>query len=145
MSDLTKINPTLLVERISEIKQSLEQIESISDKGQEAFLEDLVLVDSVKYRLLVVIEACISICSHITTRAFNKAPEGYADCFFVLGEVGVIHADLAQRLSEMARFRNMLVHIYREIDDKRLYIIITKDFDDVELFLSEIGDFIGKI
>ncbi|MDF1558288.1 MAG: hypothetical protein P1P80_08965 [ANME-2 cluster archaeon] len=48
MSDLTKINPALLVERISEIKQSLEQIKSISDKGQEAFLEDPILIDSVK-------------------------------------------------------------------------------------------------
>jgi len=45
----------------------------------------------------------------------------------------------------MTKFRNMLVHIFREIDDGRLYKIITKDLDDVELFISEIGDFTGKI
>ena len=38
-----------------------------------------------------------------------------------------------------------LVHIYREIDNEKLYKIITEDLDDVELFLSEIRDFMGKI
>ncbi|MBA5942437.1 MAG: DUF86 domain-containing protein [Methanophagales archaeon] len=64
-----------------------------------------------KYRLITAIEAVISICNHIIARKFKRAPESYSDCFILLHECGVISKELAEKLGNMARFRNMLVHI----------------------------------
>lgn len=38
-----------------------------------------------------------------------------------LGDKGVVSADLAKRLGDAARQRNLLVHLYMEIDDKAVF------------------------
>jgi len=136
------INPNLVAVKISEIKQSLKRIDSISSKGRDAFLTDPDLMDSAKYRLITAIEAAISICNHIIAREFNRVPESYSDCFTILHECSVITSQLAKKLGNMARFRNMLVHIYREIDDEKIFDILTDDIVDLDNYIKEIVHFL---
>jgi len=46
---------------------------------------------------------------------------------------------LAERLAEMATFRDLLVHRYAEVDNVRVYQILRQRLVDVEEFLSEIS------
>jgi uncharacterized protein YutE (UPF0331/DUF86 family) len=39
----------------------------------------------------------------------------------------------------MARFRNLLIHVYGEVDDRRVWEILQRDLGDLETYLSEIG------
>ena len=136
------INPNLVATKISEIQQSLERLNGISSKGRDVFLTDPDLIDSAKYRLITAIEASISICNHIIVRKFKRVPESYSDCFTILHECDVITAELAERLGNMTRFRNMLVHIYREIDDEKIFEILTSDLVDFENYIKEIVRFL---
>jgi uncharacterized protein YutE (UPF0331/DUF86 family) len=136
------INPNLIAVKISEIKQSLKRMDAISSKGRDAFLTDPDLMDSAKYRLITAIEATISICNHIIAREFNRVPESYSDCFIILHESGVISSQLAKKLGNMARFRNMLVHIYWEIDDEKIFDILTDDIADLDNYIKEIVQFL---
>jgi len=136
------INPNLVATKISEIQQSLERLDSITSKGRDVFLTDPDLIDSAKYRLITAIEAAISICNHIIARKFKRVPESYSDCFTILHECGVISVELAERLGNMARFRNMLVHIYWEIDDEKIFDILTSDLVDFENYIKEIVRFL---
>jgi len=138
------INPNLIGTKISEIQQSLERLGDISSKGKEAFLKESNLRDSAKYRLITAIEAAISICNHIAARKFKRAPQSYSDCFMILHELGVISGDLAKRLGDMARFRNMLVHIYWEINDEKIYTILTGELVDLENYIKEIVEYMDK-
>jgi len=45
---------------------------------------------------------------------------------------------LAERLKEMAKFRNVLVHKYAIVDKKRLLRIMKEDVRDIEEFIKEI-------
>jgi uncharacterized protein YutE (UPF0331/DUF86 family) len=136
------INPNLVATKISEIQQSLERLDSITSKGRDVFLTDPDLIDSAKYRLITAIEAAISICNHIIARKFKRVPESYSDCFTILHECGVISAELATRLGNITRFRNMLVHIYWEIDDEKIFDILTSDLVDFENYIKEIVRFL---
>jgi uncharacterized protein YutE (UPF0331/DUF86 family) len=140
--DIGTINPNLVAAKISEIQQSLERLYSISSKGRDIFLTDPDLIDSAKYRLITAIEAAISICNHIIVRKFKRVPESYSDCFTILHECGVISLDLTEKLGNMARFRNMLVHIYWEIDDERIFDILTTDLIDLDSYIKEIMQFL---
>lgn len=136
------INPNLVATKISEVQQSLGRLNGISSKGRDVFLTDPDLIDSAKYRLITAIEAAISICNHITARKFKRVPESYSDCFTILQECGVITAELAERLGNMAKFRNMLVHIYWKIDDENIFDILTSDLVDFENYIKEIVRFL---
>jgi len=113
------LNTQLILDRISEINTSLERLEIIGENELEEFLGNLDYQDIASYRLLIVIESCISICQHLTAKLLKKAPESYANCFEMLSDQDIISKDLSFKLQNMARFRNMLVHIYWNIDYNR--------------------------
>jgi len=73
-----------------------------------------------------------------SARLGKGVPESYSDCFIILKEAGIISEDLSRRLARMAKFRNMLVHIYWEIDDAEIFKIIQED-------LKDLGEFTGKV
>ena len=67
-------------------------------------------------------------------------PEEYAECFAILGEAGIIPQELSRNLQKMARFCNMLVHLYWTVDYERLYDIIHENLDDLRRFVRAIGE-----
>lgn len=50
----------------------------------------------------------------------------------------------ADRLSDMARFRNLLVHQYTEIDNHKIHEILRKNLDDFEKFMVRIEELLEK-
>jgi len=61
----------------------------------------------------------------------------------VLTERGAFDEEYAGCLIQMARFRNRLVHIYWEVDDKEIYRILQTHLQDIRDFLNKFGIFIG--
>lgn len=76
-------------------------------------------------------------------RVAERIPDSYSDCYMILGESGVIDWPLAERLSALAKFRDLLIHQYGEINNERVYAIILKDLQDLDLFLTRVSLFIG--
>jgi len=63
---------------------------------------------ALKYALLESIEACFDIANHIISAFDFRRPLSYSDAFEVLNENRIIDGKLAERLKEMAKFRNFL-------------------------------------
>lgn len=55
-----------------------------------------------------------------------------------MGEREIISPELSQDLKKMARFRNMLVHMYWKIDYEVIFEIIEQDLDHLRQFSSAI-------
>lgn len=75
------------------------------------FLADYRNTESAKYLLIVATEAAIDLCNHIVARQGGRAPQDYADCFAILADLKVIKPGLAKRPKQMARFRDLFVHL----------------------------------
>lgn len=91
------------------------------------------------YRLLVAIEAALALCYHVSAKRLHKVPEEYAACFGLLRDAGVIGDELTERLQRMARFRNLLVHMYWKIDYTRVHDVIRQHLGDLRAFASAIA------
>lgn len=134
-----QVNRDLLRQRAKEVRNALAILEGYATLSQQAFLARSQVVDAAKYRLVVGIEAAISICTHLAARVAHRTPESYAECFAVLAEAGMLSADLAERLGRMARFRNLLVHLYWEVDDSRVWQALRNDLKDLDDYLVAVG------
>lgn len=67
-------------------------------------------------RLLeLVVQVALDILSHLLAED-GVTPTSYRQVFEEAGRHGVLPADLASRLSDSAGLRNILVHMYDEID-----------------------------
>lgn len=132
------LNQDLIRARCQEIEESLDRLGRIKEKSKEVFLRDPDLQDIACYRLLVAIEAALGLCYHVSAKHLKKVPEDYAGCFALLEEAGIIPADLSGSLQRMARFRNLLVHMYWKVDIEKLYDLIRQDLGDLRLFAGTI-------
>ncbi len=105
---------------------------------EEDFLSDFRNRESAKYLLIVAIGAAIDLCNHIVARRGGRAPQDYADCFSILADLKAIDSDLVDPLKKMARFRNLIVHLYWQVDDRRVYQIIQSAVGDLDTFRQQI-------
>jgi uncharacterized protein YutE (UPF0331/DUF86 family) len=125
--------------RCGEIEASLARLERIHAGGRQRFLGDADARDIACYRLLLAIEAALALCYHVSARRLRSVPEDYAGCFAGLAKAGIIQADLSERLQRMARFRNLLVHVYWTVDYGRVFDVLEHDLPDLREFSEAIA------
>lgn len=131
-----------LRERAMSLRENLSKIRRYAGVPDEEFWDDERNILALKHLLLQAIEDASSICAHILARVGGRAPSGYAGCFQELGRLGILPPELTERLMSMARFRNLLVHRYWEVDDRRVLSFARRDISDLEGFLRAIGEFL---
>ena len=120
--------------RCKEIEQSLERLKRVRSMGRQSFLIDADAKDIACYRLLIAIEAALALCYHVSARQLRAVAEDYAGCFESLEKGGLIPPDLSARLQQMARFRNLLVHVYWTVDYDRVFDVLESDLNDLLTF-----------
>lgn len=97
----------------------------------DAFVADRQAVNAAKYLLLTAVEDGLAASSHVIASEGYRAPIDYADVFRSLREAKVLDDQLTGRLEAMARFRNLLVHVYVDIDDRRVHGFLKTDIEDL--------------
>lgn len=128
--------------RLSKMQEYLKILKQISRYNIEDFKSNPEHYGSAERFLQLAIECCIDIGSHIIASEGFRRPEDYADVFKVLGENKVLPEDFAAQLVKMARFRNLLVHIYLEVDLNQVYNILKNNLGDLEKFAKHIINYI---
>lgn len=126
------------------IEKDLEFLEEFKAMDEADFLGSYKNIQSVKYSLLEIIEACIDIAYHIVAAKGLGQAEDYREIFIMLGKKGVLDQKLASRLGDMAGFRNLLVHRYGEIDNLRVLEIIKSELSDIMEFEQAILQYTEK-
>lgn len=132
-----------MVKLVSELRKSVARLRSIGQIPYAVFVKDPDKIGSSKYHFIVAIEYCIDICNHVIARNGYRVPDDYGDTFIVMGEAGAFDSDFAEALRNMAKFRNRLVHLYWELDDRQIYDILQDRLDDFKKFLDSMARFIG--
>lgn len=130
------VDPEKIATKFEMLDGFLEVLGRLSKTEVETYLADPVLIGSMRYYLQVSIECCLDVASHVISSERYRAPKNYADTFNVLEEKGIIEPKLAHKLRQMTKFRNRLVHLYGEIDDRAVYRIAHEDLKDISVFKS---------
>jgi uncharacterized protein YutE (UPF0331/DUF86 family) len=128
---------------VSELRMSVERLRNLAKLSQNDFVSDPDKIGSAKYHFIVAIESCIDMSNHIIARNGYRVPEDYGDTFSVMAEAGALKKGFAQELRNMAKFRNRLVHLYWEVDDKQLHEILQNRPGDFKIFLDSLSKFLG--
>lgn len=124
--------------RISYIEDNIRQITELANLTEEEFLGRFYYVASAKYLLQTSIEAMLDIAHHIIARQRYRAPRSYAEAFTILVEHGVLPADKENTYRQIAKFRNRVVHLYHEVDNKEMFRILKECIGDLQSFIGAI-------
>jgi uncharacterized protein YutE (UPF0331/DUF86 family) len=141
---MKRVNIELVRQRAREIRESTDKVRQYATQPDEAFFSDERNLYTVMHLLLLAIEAMAAICNHILAKTAHKAPGGYTDCFIGLETLDVLDHSLVQRLVQAARFRNLLVHRYWQVDPQRVLAYARQNLGDFETFLEQVGQWLGQ-
>ena len=139
---VSEVNVDRLRDLAGHLRSACSQLREHASLGVNGFVSDPKTTNSAKYLLIVASEAALDICNHLAAKRGGRSPEDYADCMSILAELGILDPDLQRRMSRMARFRNLLVHLYWRVDDREVFRIVSEHLDDFDLYLRAIGQYL---
>jgi uncharacterized protein YutE (UPF0331/DUF86 family) len=88
------------------------------------------------------IESALDIGEVIISAEDFEKPEEYKEVVLILGKHGVLPADFAERFSKAAGFRNILVHMYEEVDVSKLHNYLKNNLEDFNEFSIAIARYL---
>ena len=120
--------------RVSDVRLVMSELSRLTSKP----FEDLSIDErySIRYNIIVLVEALVSLCTHIAINDYGVTPRSYREAVvFVSERLGV---KCVSDLEALVALRNLLVHRYWVIDDRKIYENIKGDFNCVEELLRKI-------
>ena len=119
--------------RARRLEDELARLERARGLGREGYLGEPDVQILVERALQVGIQACIDIGAHLVAVWGHGVPDDYADVYTRLSERAGLDRELAERLKDAAAQRNLLVHVYLEIDHARIWDKLS-EVDDLRAF-----------
>jgi len=135
-------------EHLKRLNRYYLQLVDIRQVSYEDFVNNEINRAAAERVLQIAIESCLNIGNRlISLLQFEKSvrtPESYADIFVIMRNLNIIDSAFLDRLVEMAKFRNRLVHLYWEMDSEVTYRILHENIDDLKKFQEVVVDFLNK-
>jgi len=139
------IDPDRFLKAKMDLVRVSDQIDQLFGAGIKDYLSDERNVLSLKYLLIESVEAIADICQHLLAKAKGIVCEGYVDCIVKAGEAGIINVSLAQKLRKLADLRNILIHRYWVVDDKKIYTQTVENKKYLREFVEQTDSFVVSL
>ena len=128
----------VITERSAWIKQMLASLKALPLQSLEDFLADSRNIAAAESYLRRALEAFFDLGRHILGKGFGRAVSEYKEIAQALVHERVLAEEQGRKITQMAGYRNRMVHYYQEISNQELYDILTHDLGGIEDLLSVI-------
>ncbi|GFZ33949.1 hypothetical protein CSC2_44750 [Clostridium zeae] len=132
----------VVLSRLSKLKEYVGFLKKIKVHSKEEYLNDAFIYGASERFLHLSIECVIDISNHVIADMRFRRPESNREAFEILYENNIIDKDLSINLSNMAGFRNILVHDYIRLDRELVYDIIINNLKDIEIFMKIVTEYL---
>jgi uncharacterized protein YutE (UPF0331/DUF86 family) len=132
------VNHEKIRHKLRAIKTCLEKLEELKKNREDEFLSDYKLTDTARHNLQIAVEAMLDIANHIIARHSFEIPKRNADSFIILCKHGILSREMRATYAAMARFRNRIVHMYDDVDNREVYRILQEHLNDYDSFVRDI-------
>ena len=128
------VDKAVVLRKLSELETYYGQIKEFADIIIDNYKNDWKTQRIVERTLQIMIETCTDIASHIISDRGMRPPTTYADTFRVLLENNIINSEMFATMEKMAKFRNVVVHQYEEVDAEIVIVILKRHLKDFDRF-----------
>lgn len=121
--------------RLRQLEGLIDQLEHVRARGETAYLADEDLRMMSERRLELAIQICIDLGAHLVSELSTRPPSDYAGIFSSLSQAGFLDPELGARLGAAARQRNLLIHLYLDLDHSKVFASL-EHLDDLRAFAA---------
>lgn len=128
------MSPQVISRKLAYLQSYLNDLKALADRG--AIKENHYASERL---IQLIVETMFDIMSHwLASRGFSSS-DSYAEVVTEAGRRGLITPELSDRLLPAARMRNLLVHMYEQIDLDKLQQAVPSALDDAGEFIRQVS------
>lgn len=125
--------------KISSTRKYLRILDRYKSRSKDQIQQDVDLKGAVERYLYLAVQSAIDLAEALIALKSLRKPATMAESFRILGEEGLLPAELTESLAKMAGFRNILAHAYEDIDGDIVYDVLQNRLTDLAEFLDRIS------
>jgi len=133
-----------VLSHLRELDESLNDWERYQRYSREDLKADRDKRNMILHAMLVSIQAAIDVSMHLISQNNLGRPATYRETFDILSRAGLIPEELAADLSDLAGLRNVLVHIYWDLNLDEIYGILQNDLKTLKSFRDAVKALLSK-
>ena len=116
-----------MLERLIQLEKNIAQLEAMKlEHSKTEFSASTQSQWALRYGLIESIQIVIDTACAICNKNNLGTPKNYADCLRLLSEFRYVDEKLSKTLIKIVGLRNLLIHEYTTIDNKRLYDFLSE-------------------
>jgi uncharacterized protein YutE (UPF0331/DUF86 family) len=125
--------------RLAKLEEPLRDLRSLAATERTRFLADRGLQAQAERWLQLAAECALDLAHHLIAERGWKTPATYREAFEILSAEGVLEGELAGQMQRWAGLRNVLTHLYLQVDHRRLHEILTGELDQLERYAAALS------
>lgn len=133
------VDADVIAAKLAELADRTARVRRHRPADAAALAEDQDAFDLVAFNLMLAVQACLDVASHLIADEGWPPAKDLADSFLRLHERGVLSRETAAALARAVGLRNVLAHVYATADPDLVFEAATSGLDDLERFAREVA------
>jgi uncharacterized protein YutE (UPF0331/DUF86 family) len=133
----------LAAAKLAELADRIERVRSRCPASADDLGRDRDALDLVSFNLMLAVQSCADIASHLIADEGWPSPSNLAGGFNRLRDEGVISAGTADALCRTVGLRSVVAHGYAGINPAMVHAAATSGVRDLEAFAREVAQWIA--
>jgi uncharacterized protein YutE (UPF0331/DUF86 family) len=147
---MKNFQPVAVGEKLGNIGKRLQRLNRYQNLTLNEYQQDEDVQSIIERLLEQIIQSALDI-----NRAFLKRVAGMslednnvptnAETFLLVAQYGLISSELGQRMEKSGGFRNVLAHLYDEIDPEKVYEALQNALVDYPQYVAEVETYLNLV
>jgi uncharacterized protein YutE (UPF0331/DUF86 family) len=138
------VDTAVIAAKLRELEDRIGRVAAHRPADASTLARDRDALDVVSFNLMLAVQACLDIASHLIADEGWPAAASLGESFQRLGEQGVLTRTTAEAMRRAADLRNVVAHGYAEADPDLLYSASLHGLADLRLFASEVSAWVRR-
>jgi uncharacterized protein YutE (UPF0331/DUF86 family) len=140
------VSNQFIFEKITLGKQYLSEAMKIFDScGDKEILESNLHLHTIERYLQLIVDAILDINNHIIKELELESAKDLKSTFSILADNNILDKDFAGQIGKVVGLRNIVVHQYEKVDNKKFLSDFRKHNNDFDEYFKQILSYIDKV
>ncbi|HEX3532450.1 MAG TPA: DUF86 domain-containing protein [Thermoanaerobaculia bacterium] len=137
------VDANVLTAKLGELAERIARVRARCPPTAAALAADRDSLDLVSFNLMLAVQICLDIASHLIADEGWAPAASAAEAFRRLSEHGVLSAATAEQLGKAAGLRNVVAHGYSAVDPELIHRAATQGLSDLEQLSQEVSGWLA--
>jgi uncharacterized protein YutE (UPF0331/DUF86 family) len=138
------VNRDVISAKLIDLEARTRRVKSHRKADPAEFAADPDALDLVAFNLMLSVQICADIASHVIADAGWPGARTLAEAFERLHEHGVLSQSTKTALARAAGLRNVIAHGYANVDVKLVHTAATQGARDLDAFAREVATWLAQ-